>query len=93
MIQNLIFARQVTVAEVIKGKVPLLLAGSAMVAAGVLAVVGGDDHLEPRLPPAQDERRKDAVKMAAGMVHLFAVVEETVAHAVQRAGVKDAVVN
>ena len=93
MIQNLIFAGQLTVAKVIKREVPLILARPAMVAAGVLAMVGGDDHLVSRLPPAQDEGGENAVKMAAGVVHFFALVEETVAHAVQRAGVQDAVID
>ena len=93
MIQNFIFSRQATVTKVIKRKVPLILSRPAMVAAGVLAVVGGDDHLVSRLPPAQDEGGKDAVHMGAGVIHLFAIVEETMAHAVQRAGVKDAVID
>ena len=63
-----------------------------MVAAFVLSVVGGDDHLVTHLAPARNEGRQHLVHDRAGMVHLLAVVEEPVPHAVQRAGVQHAIV-
>ena len=62
-------------------------------AALVLPVVGGDDHLIALVTPALQERGKHRVHHVAGVIHLFAVVIETVAHAVQGAGVQDAVID
>ena len=59
----------------------------------VLPVVGGDDHLIALVAPALQERGEHRVHHVAGVIHLFTVVIETVAHAVQSAGVQDAIID
>ena len=45
------------------------------------------------IKPAAEKGRKHGVHHVAGVIHFFAVVIKSVAHAVQRASVQDAVVN
>ena len=55
-------------------------------------MIGCHDHLVPRRAPLRDEGRQHLVHDETGVVHLLAVVEEPVAHAVQRAGMQHPVV-
>ena len=64
----------------------------AMMAALILTVIGGYDHVIPQLPPARDEGGKHFIRNKAGVIHLLTIVKEPMAHTVQRAGVQNAVI-
>ena len=61
-------------------------------AARVLTMVGGHDHLITRRAPLRQKVRQRRVHPVAGIVHLFAVVVKPVPQTVQRAAVQDAIV-
>ena len=83
----------IAAAKVIKSGILLQFARAAVMATFVLPVVGGHDHLVSCFAPTVDERRKGRIHRIAGVVHLFAVMEETMPHAVERAGMQNAVVD
>ena len=79
-------------AEVIKRGFLLQGPTTAVMAALILTVICGHNHLIASGAPFRDKGGQHFVHHETGVVHLLAVMKEPVPHAVQRAGVQHAVV-